>query len=127
MWSASRCWFPPRAETVASPAGSALADPADVEGGGGGGELVELVPVHRAAEVAQQTLAAVEQERHDGDVQLVDQSGAEVLPNRGRAAAEDDVVAACRGEGPLEGGLDAVGDELETRAVRQLHGLAGVV
>src|SRR5437588_3610957 len=49
-------------------------------------------------------------------MQLVDESGAQVLPDRRHASTQPNVFAACRGFGLLERGFDAAGDEAELRA-----------
>ena len=49
----------------------------------------------RSVEVVEQALTAAEQHRRDRDVQLVDEPGAKVLPDRRGAAAEPYVAKAC--------------------------------
>ena len=61
----------------------------------------------------EQVLAGAEQDRAHREVQLVDQPGAQVLPDRGHAAAEADVAAAGRVVRLPQRGLDAVGDEVK--------------
>ena len=78
-------------------------------------ELDALVAVGDALEVVEEALATAEEDRHDRDVQLVDEAGAQVLLDGRRAAAEPDVVAAGRVDRLLERGLDAVVDEVERR------------
>ena len=66
------------------------------------------------ADVIEQPLACPENDRHDVQVELVEQSGGEVLPHGARAAGDRDVLPAGRGRaGLLERGLDPVGDERE--------------
>src|SRR5262245_53723846 len=49
---------------------------------------------------------------------LIDQPGAQIVPDGGDAAAEADILAAGGFEGALERGLDAVGDEVKGGATR---------
>src|SRR5689334_14948448 len=56
----------------------------------------------------------------NGEVQLVDQAGAQVLANRRDAAAEPDVAVLRRLFRALERGVDAVRDEMKDSAA--LHG-----
>jgi hypothetical protein len=54
-------------------------------------------------------------------MQVVNQARAQILPNRGCAAAEADIAPA-RGSGRLlQGGVNAFGDEAELR--RSLHNM----
>ena len=62
-------------------------------------DLRALVPVGRRADILEQALPAAQQDGHDGDVEVVDETGAEVLLDRAGAAAEPDVGAS----GSLEG------------------------
>src|SRR5260370_34755643 len=58
-------------------------------------------------DVVQEILPGTEQDGSDGEMQLVDQAGAQILPNRGYAAAEADVAAARRGGRLLQSGVKA--------------------
>src|SRR5579859_5705192 len=69
-----------------------------------------------AVETVEEPLAAAEQDRHDYKVHFVDQAGAEVLLNGGRAAAEPHVPAVRGSVCLLQRGLDAIGYEMERRA-----------
>ena len=72
------------------------------------------------ARAVEQPRAAAEQQRHNVQVQLVEQAGREVLLHDVGAAAERDVPAAGGREGLLERRLDPVGDEREARPALQL-------
>src|SRR5512135_214642 len=63
-------------------------------------------------------LPATEQDGSDGEVQLVNQGRAQILPNGGYAAAEADVTAARCSGGLLQGGVNAFGDKAKLRASR---------
>src|SRR5258708_16818239 len=63
-------------------------------------------------------LPGTEQDRPDGEMQLVDQGGAQILPNGGYAAAEADVAASRCGLRLLQGGANAFGDEAKLRTSR---------
>jgi hypothetical protein len=69
-------------------------------------------------DAVQEMLPGAEQDRSDGEMQLVDQAGPQILPNRGHAATEADIAAAgCRGR-LLQGGVNAFGDEAKLRPPR---------
>src|ERR1700691_3530926 len=59
-------------------------------------------------------------------MQLVDQAGAKILPNRRYAATDADVAAARGGPGLLQGSVDAFGDEVDLRAPRDRERGPGV-
>ena len=59
-----------------------------------GNRRVALIPERAQVDAGEQMLAGAEQDRPEREVQLVDQAGAQVLPDRRDAAAEADV--ACR-------------------------------
>src|SRR5204863_7246567 len=63
-----------------------------------------------------QLLARTEQHRPDGEMQFVDQAGAQILPNSGDAAAEADVAAARCGGRLLQSCVDAFGDKAKLGA-----------
>src|SRR2546421_7747180 len=60
-------------------------------------------------------LAGTEQYRPEGEVQLVNQAGAQILPNSGDAATEADIAAACCGARLLQSGVNAFGDKAKLR------------
>src|SRR3954469_4473049 len=59
-------------------------------------------------EVVEQSLAALQEDRGDREVDLVDQAGGEILVGDGRPAGEHDVAVPGRRAGPLERRLDPV-------------------
>src|SRR5262245_43908 len=63
-------------------------------------------------------LAGAEQDWRDGQMQLVDQAGAQVLPNRRYATAEPNIASARGGLGLLQRGLHPLGDEPKLGASR---------
>ncbi len=77
--------------------------------------------------MVEEPLPATEEDGHDVDGELVDESGAQVLLRRRGAAADRDVLAVRRGDGLLERALDAVGDEVEGRPALHLERRALVV
>ncbi len=71
-------------------------------------------------DAVQEMLPGAEQDGSDGEMQLVDQAGPQILPNRGHAATEADIAAAgCRGR-LLQGSVNAFGDEAKLRLRRLL-------
>src|ERR1043166_7470984 len=54
-------------------------------------------------------------------MQLIDQRGSQILPNRGYAAAEADVAAACCSLRLLQSGVNTLGDNAKLRAPRHLE------
>jgi hypothetical protein len=64
-------------------------------------------------DAGEKVLPAAEKDRGDGEVQLVDESCTKVLPNRGDAAAEPDILAAGSIGGALKYSADIVGNEVE--------------
>src|SRR5881396_4088073 len=69
-------------------------------------------------DVVQEMLPGTEQDRSDGEVQLVDQGGAQILPNNGYAATEADVAATGRSGRLLQSGMNAFGDKAKLRTSR---------
>src|SRR5580658_1205651 len=63
-------------------------------------------------------LPGAEQDRPDGQMQLVNQRGAQILTNGGYAAAEANVAAACCSAGLFQSGVNAAGDKPKLRASR---------
>src|SRR5512141_1316532 len=77
--------------------------------------LFAFVAQGRHIDAAQEMLTGTEQDRSDGKMQFVDQGGAQILPDRGYAAAETDIAAArCSGR-LLQCGVNAFGDKAELR------------
>src|SRR5258706_3530680 len=65
-------------------------------------------------------LPGTKQDRSDGEMQLVNQGGAQILANSGHAATEADIAAArCSGR-LLQSGLNASGDKAKLRTSRHL-------
>src|SRR3972149_6679207 len=69
-----------------------------------------------AIQIVEQSLAAAEDHRGYGHMEIVNQSGAEVLLDRAGTAAEPDVLTVCCRGGVTEGRFDSVGHEVERRA-----------
>src|SRR5712692_5701577 len=65
-------------------------------------------------------LPGTQQDRSDGEMQLVNQGGAQILPDRGYAATEADVAAARCSGCLLQSGVNASGDKAKLRASRHL-------
>src|SRR5690606_846561 len=70
----------------------------------------------RLAEMVEQPLPAPQQHRHQGDVDLVEEPGPQVLLDDAGSAADRHVLVARGGAGLVQGGLDPVGNEGERRA-----------
>src|SRR6185295_3175369 len=66
-------------------------------------------------------LAGTEQHRPKRKVQLVNQTGAEILPDRGDPTANADVAISGRLFRLLQSGVDAVGDEVKRGASGHLE------
>jgi hypothetical protein len=69
-----------------------------------------------SVDTGEQVLPGTQQDRGDGQVHLVDQSCAKVLPDRGYAAAKPDVLAVGGVGRSLKRCVDTIGDEMENRA-----------
>ena len=78
--------------------------------------LHAFVPQGPEIDAAQEMLPRPEQDRANGQVELVDQAGAQILPDRRHAAAHPDILPAGRGPRLRQRGVDALGDESELRA-----------
>src|SRR5216684_5537486 len=59
-----------------------------------------------------------EEDRLDGEMQLVNQAGAQIPPNSGYAATEADVAASRRSGRLLQSGVNAFGDKAKLRTSR---------
>src|SRR5256885_2176134 len=88
----------------------------DVRGVRRGNVLAALVTELCSVETAEKVLSGAEQDGRNRQVHLVDQSGAQILPDRSDPAAEPDVLAVGCIEGALKCSVDAVGNEVEGRA-----------
>ena len=86
-----------------------------------------LVAQRTEIDPAQKMLPGPEQDGRDGQVQLVNEAGAEVLPDRGHAATQSDVAAACGVPGLLQRGVNPVGDEMKYRAALHREGRSRVM
>ncbi len=99
----------------------------DVCDRGGCDEFDALVAFGIAVEMVEQPFAAVEQDGHDHQVQVVDQAGAEVLLNGGDTTAESDVLSVGGLACSFEYRVDTVIDEVERRPALHGDGRTGVV
>src|SRR6266849_8812494 len=66
----------------------------------------------------QQMFPSTEQDRRNGEVELVDEGFAQVLPNRSYASTQSDVAAARRIPCLLQRRMNTLGDERQLRAAR---------
>ena len=70
--------------------------------------------------VREELLAGTEDGRRDGEMEVVNQFGAQKLLDSGDASADSDVLSVCGGSGELRGGVNSIGDEMECGV--PLHG-----
>jgi hypothetical protein len=77
--------------------------------------LHDFIGQRAQVDVVQEVLPGAEQYRPEGEMQVVDQAGAQVLPNRGDPAAEADVAIAGCSFRLLQGGVNALGEEAKLR------------
>jgi hypothetical protein len=91
-------------------AGSGLPGETDVRDGRRAHELDGFVARRSAVEMVEEALTAAQEDGDDRDVQFVDQAGAEVLLDGGRATAEPDILPLGGVERSLQRGVDAVVD-----------------
>src|SRR4030095_4111755 len=77
--------------------------------------LRALVAQNAHVDVSKEMLSRAEQDGPDGEMQLVDQPCAQVLANRGNAAAEADVTTSSCGLRLLQCGMNALDDEPKLR------------
>jgi hypothetical protein len=75
----------------------------------------------------EQRRSIAEEDRGDRDVQLVDESGTEVLPDRVGAAADPDVTGSGGLAGALQRLVDPAGDEVEGGAAGHRDRVARMV
>lgn len=78
-------------------------------------------------DICKEILPGAEQDRRDGNMHLVYQSRAQILPDRGYATAQPDIQPVCRDGGAPQCAEDAVGDEVKSSAAFHGDGLAGMV
>lgn len=78
--------------------------------------LTALVTERRRIDAGEEVFAGAEQARADRDMQLVDKSGLEVLPDRGYSAAEPNVLTIGRVDCHLQRRVDSACDEMEACA-----------
>ena len=78
-------------------------------------------------DVVQEILPGSEQDRSDSEMQLVNQGGAQILPDSGYAATEADVAAAGGRGRLLQRGVYAFGDKVKLRTSRHLERCTGVM
>src|SRR3989454_11032844 len=69
-------------------------------------------------DAVQEMLPGTEQDGPDGEMQLVDQAGAQILPDSGYAATEADVAAVRCSARLLQSGVNAFGDKAKLRTSR---------
>lgn len=79
-----------------------------------------LVTQGERVDSGQQVFAGAEEDRADGEVHLVDESGLEVLPDRGDPTTEPNVPTVGGFPRPLQGDMGSFGYEVERRVAR--HG-----
>src|SRR6266481_10048517 len=88
----------------------------DVRDVGCGNVLGAVIAELCCVDTGEEVLSGAQQDRGDGQMHLVDQPGAKVLPNRGYAAAKSDVLAVGGVGRSLKRCVDTIGDEMENRA-----------
>jgi hypothetical protein len=86
-----------------------------------------LVMVQSACEVIEERLAVAEHDRHDHDMHLIHQVGAQELLNRRRAAAQQDVLAVGFIERHSQDRIGSVVDEVESRSTLPSERLSPMV
>ncbi len=79
----------------------------------------DLFEPETGTDTLEEARTAAQDDRHDVELQLVDETGGQVLVDDVGAAADEDVLVAGRLGAPgSSAGLDAVGDERERRVRR---------
>jgi hypothetical protein len=78
--------------------------------------LHALIAQRTNIDTVQQMLAGTKQDGRDGQVQLVDEGSAKILPDRGNAATQPDIATVRRIPRLLQRGVNTVGDEAKHRA-----------
>jgi hypothetical protein len=78
------------------------------------------VTQRRGVNVGEEMLAGTQEDRADGDVQLINEPRFEVLPDRRHSTAEPNIPTIGGVTGPLQCRVDSFCDEMESRAA--LHG-----
>jgi len=80
------------------------------------GDMLDTsIPERQHVNAIEKMLTRSEEDRRDGDVHLVDQPFAQVLPNRGYAASDPDILPGRGFDGPIKCLVNPVGDEVERR------------
>lgn len=87
----------------------------------------QVVAEFGKVEVCEEGLAGADEGRGDSEVEIVNEAGAEKLLDGGDAPADANVFAIGGGDGALEGGVDAVGDEMEGGSPSHGDGRSGVM
>lgn len=93
----------------------------------GGRVFGQVVAEFGKVEVCEEGLAGADEGRGDSEVEIVNEAGAEKLLDGGDAPADANVFAIGGGDGALEGGVDAVGDEMEGGSPSHGDGRSGVM
>ena len=78
-------------------------------------DRAELLELELRADAGEEARASAQEDRRDVQLQLVDQTGRQVLVDDVGAAADEDVLVAGGLPRSLQGGLDPIGDEREGR------------
>lgn len=105
------------------PSGRFLPCKHDVQGGWACGVFGATIAERGEVDSGEEAFSAAKNQRGDGEMHVIDQSGLQVLPDGRRSAAEADVATACGFVGLAESGVDAVGNEVECGAA--FHGDRG--
>src|SRR5262245_20946820 len=83
---------------------------------------VAFIPERTQIDAVQQMLSCAQEDRTDGQMQLVDQTGAQILANRRDPTADTNVAPCCRELCLGQGGVDALRHESEHGAARHGEG-----
>ena len=88
----------------------------DVGGAGSGAVFGAAEAEFEHVDAGEKGFAGAEKDGGGCEVEFVDEAGAKILPNRGDTSADADVFSICGGEGAVERGMNAVGDEMKRGA-----------
>jgi len=88
-----------------------------------GASVTELEHV----DIREQLLARPEKYRRNGEMEMVNQSSAQKLLDRGNASSNANVFSVCCGGSPLYGNMNTVGDEMERSPAHHRNGGSRVV
>ena len=77
--------------------------------------LYTFITQRTRIDTIQQLFPGAKQDGRDDQVQLIDECSLQILPDRGYATTQSDVLAICSGPRLLKRGLNAVGDEPKFR------------